>query len=155
MSITRWDPFAEFNAMRNVMDRVLEETFRRSPLWSGNGGDGEVVRPLPVDAYETPEALFVRAMVPGATPDQVNITFEQGTLTIRAHIPNPAEGQQGQEYHWLHHELGHGDFSRSLTLPGAWDMDHAEAQFAHGILTLRVPKAEAAKPLKIAVQMAQ
>jgi HSP20 family protein len=139
--------------MRTVMDRVLEDTFRR-PVWAGNSGDGNVVRPLPVDAYETADTLTVRASAPGAAASDVNVTFEQGTLTIRVHVAASAEGEEAGAYHWMHRELAYGDFSRSLALPGSWDVERAEAKFEHGVLTLRIPKAEAAKPRKIEVQVA-
>ncbi len=153
MAITRWDPFTEFGAMRGLIDRVMEESYRRSPMWSSNGGDSKIVRPLPLDVYDASDVLVVRTFVPGATPDQVNVTFEQGTLTIQAHIPSPTEGEGAEGYHWMQRELGYGDFGRSVTLPGAWDVAKAEAHFENGLLTLTVPKAEAAKPRKIDVRV--
>jgi HSP20 family protein len=149
MSVVRWEPFNETVALRDVMNRLMENAVI-SPRVPFNGGAG---RHLPMDVYETPDELVVRAAIPGITPDQVNISWEQGALTIRATVPEPALGGENKEQGtWHLHETFHGEFVRSLQLPGTFDPGKAVAEYENGMLTLRVPRSEAAKPRQIQVR---
>jgi HSP20 family protein len=143
---TRWDPFRDFAALRREMDRLIEQTFNVAATagtrWAG-------VRTLPVDVYETPDAFVIKASVPGADPDSVTITFEQNVVTIRGQIPGPSE--QERDYTWHIHELGHGEFARTIALPLAVQADQAEATYTNGLLMLRVPKAPEVRPRQIRI----
>lgn len=149
MSVMRWEPFNEAVALRDVMNRLMENAVisPRAPLGGGAG------RHLPIDVYETPEELVVRAAIPGATADQVRISWEHGALTIRATVPEPALGGEGKEQGtWHLRETFHGEFLRSLQLPGTFDPDKAAAEYEDGMLTLQIPRSEAAKPRQIQVR---
>lgn len=101
-----------------------------------------------VDILEQPEELLVLADMPGATAEDTDIDFEDGTLTIHARVA-PRQ-PQGTEY--LLREYNVGDFYRTFQVSEAIDSAHISAEYADGVLTLHLPKAEAAKPRKIRVK---
>ncbi len=144
MSISRWDPFKEFMTLRQAMDRVFEDSIiRPARLW----GEGAGRVSLPLDVYETRDAIVVRASLPGINHDDVNITMEGTTLTIRGEIkPPPEEGP------YLLQEHRYGPFARSIELGAAAQPEKAEASFKNGVLTLIIPKAEGTKPRVIKVK---
>ena len=149
MSYSRWDPFEQFSFLRNNMDRMVNDFFgepRR--LYMGNGSWSHV---LPIDMYETPNEFVIKAHVPGVDPSQVNITAEHGTLTISAHLPSDAEQEEAKDWRWHNRETWFGELSRTITLPGQVDADKAEASFHNGMLTLKLPKVEAARPRQIPI----
>lgn len=144
--MTRWEPLREMVGLRDAMDRLFEESFVR-PTWSTPGdGDRAYVYRLPIDAYSTENELVIIASVPGVNPEEVEITIEGDTLMIKGEVPAPLGN-----VNTIMQERGHGRFSRTLTLNVPVQADKAEAEFVNGILTLRVPKAEAVRPRTIKV----
>jgi HSP20 family protein len=100
-----------------------------------------------VDIVEQNDELLVMADVPGAKSDTIDIRFEDGTLEIEASIdPRPCD-----DHTCLLREYNVGDYYRSFQVSEAIDAGKISAQYADGVLTLRLPKAEALKPRKIAV----
>jgi HSP20 family protein len=143
MAMTTWSPFQEFVTLREAMDRLFNESMVRP-----NGTLGR--SSTPYDLYETEEGLTFRFAVPGLRPEDVDVTVNQGALSVKGTYPQPGEDQKG----WIWHVRGlpqGGEFQHSFRLPTAVDADRAEATFEHGILTLHLPKAEAAKPKRIQI----
>lgn len=141
----------DFVEMAGNMNRRLSETPYDYARNGGNDGQGApAVRTLrlPIDAYATEDAFVLQAYVPGVSPDAVEITFEGEELTIRGKFLAPAEGVT-----YLKRELYHGGFERRVTFNVPIDADAIEAAYSNGVLTLRVPKAEAIKPKQIKVQV--
>jgi len=99
-----------------------------------------------VDIVEQEDELLVMADMPGAQSDAIDVKFEDGTLEIYAAV---APRQEGEDY--LLREYGVGDYYRTFQVSEAVDAAKISAQYADGVLTLRLPKAEAIKPRKIAV----
>lgn len=149
MALTRWDPFTEVSRL----NRVFDEAFRRGHWGMGNGIGHVETSMLPLDVYETPSELVVKAHVPGAEPSDVHISLERGTLTIQAHLSSDAEKEEARSYKWYNRETWYGDVTRTLTLPAMFDADKAEASFKNGVLSLRFPKTEAAKPREIPISV--
>lgn len=108
---------------------------------------GRCYRPN-VDILEKPDELLVLADVPGATPETIDVKFEDGTLTIHAQV----EPRQDAQTQYLFNEYGVGDFHRSFDVSEAVDAAKITAEYADGVLTLHLPKAEAVKPRVIKVQ---
>jgi HSP20 family protein len=108
---------------------------------------GSYYRPN-VDIVEQADELTVRADVPGATPDGIDVNFEDGTLAIHAKVP-----PRNQEVDFLVREYGVGDFYREFRVNETIDVGKISAELADGVLTLHLPKVEAAKPRKIAVKV--
>ncbi|MBC7771904.1 MAG: Hsp20/alpha crystallin family protein [Pyrinomonadaceae bacterium] len=101
-----------------------------------------------VDVIETGQEYLIHADVPGATPDGIDIQFHDGVLKMRAGIQPRSHAQSRS----LVREYGIGDYERAFRVSGHVDADHITAELKHGVLTLRLPKADAVKPRKIAVQ---
>lgn len=101
-----------------------------------------------VDIAETKDELTVYADMPGVAAGDIDINFENGTLTIRGKV---APRQNG-ETKFVHREYGVGDFVRTFEVSESIDSTRITAEYANGVLTLHLPKVEAVKPRKIAVQ---
>jgi HSP20 family molecular chaperone IbpA len=108
---------------------------------------GRCYRPH-VDILEQPDELLLLADVPGASGDRIEVKFEDGTLTIHA----PVEPRQKPDHEFLLCEYGVGDYWRTFRVSEAIDASKITAGYADGVLTLRLPKAEAIKPRKIGVK---
>ena len=146
MTLTRrTSPFSELVTLRQAMDRLFDDTVFR-PL-TAYPRQGDLAR-LPLDVRTTPDALLVEAALPGIAPEDVEITVENGTLTIRAEDRTErTEDENG----WVVREISRGSVMRSVTLPTGLEADKAEATFEHGVLRLRLPKAEQVKPRQIRI----
>jgi HSP20 family protein len=144
MSIDRWDPFREAISLRDAMNSLLQDSFVRPggvPAQSG-------VSALALDVGETENEFVIKAALPGVKPEDVQITVHGDTLNIRGE--SKIEEEKKNE-HWHLRERRHGVFQRSLSLSAPVDSDKARAEFEHGVLTLTLPKSEAAKPRQIKV----
>lgn len=142
--VRRPSPFGELMSLRQAMDRLFDDDFR--PLRWGNGAfDGPA---LPLDVTTDADALTIEAALPGIKPEDVDITVENGTLTISG---KTSEERTGEEGSYLVQEIRRGTFSRSVTLPNGLEPDKAQATFEHGLLKLRIPKAEQVKPRQIRI----
>jgi HSP20 family protein len=140
----------DFVSLQNAMDRMFEDRWV-SPgswlTWSSLGANY-----LPLDVYETADDIVVRAVVPGVSPDGIDIQFQAGVLTLRAKsdeatIPDGAT--------WLIQEVTPGEYVRQITLPRMIDAEEAETTFENGVLTLTLPKTADAKPKQIKVESAK
>jgi len=128
--LMRTDPFRE-------LDRIAESVL-------GTRAHPAV---MPMEAYRQDESFVVHFDLPGVDPDSIDLTVEQNVLTIRAERRSPAD--EGAEM--VASELSHGVFSRQLFLGETLDTDNLQADYDAGVLTLRIPVAERAKPRKVAV----
>jgi HSP20 family protein len=134
-------------SFQDEMNRMFDQFFR-----GGNGEEaGWGVRPWapPVDIYETDDALVLKAELPGMSKDDVSVEVHQNTLRLRGERKHEAEVKEDR-YHRV--ERAYGTFQRSFVLPTVVDQEHVQATYKDGILELRLPKSEAAKPKRIAIQ---
>jgi HSP20 family protein len=145
-AINRWDPAREFVSLREAMNRLFEDSFVGGTTGRGGNGQSTEMR-LPIEAYSTDQEIVVRAAVPGLKPDDVEITVEGETLTIRGEFPRPMEN-----VNYVFFERPWGRFSRTLQLNVPVEAERAEASFENGMLTLTLPKAEAVRPRVIPVK---
>lgn len=143
--VRRPSPRGEFMTLRQAMDRLFDDDVFRPFTWTAGPLDGPA---LPLDVVATPESLVVEASLPGIKPEDVDVTVENDTLTITGRT---ADERQADEGSYLVQEIRHGSFSRSVTLPKGLEPDKAVATFEHGILSLRIPKAEQMKPRQIRI----
>lgn len=133
-------PFAEAMQMSRAMDRLIRNTWQRDTA-------------LPaMDIVETEDAFVAKLALPGWKPEQVDVSFENGRVTIKGETAEETEKTETEKVHVR--ELHKESFERSFTLPVDVEADKAAAEFEHGVLTLRIPKAEVVKPkqIKIAVK---
>lgn len=146
MTLRRWEPFSELASLRQSMDRLMEEAFR--PFRALVGPESLAS----MDVYQRPDAVVVKVSLPGVKPEDVHITVQGNTLTIRGEVK--AE-EEVKEEDYLLQERRYGSFSRTVTLPDGLAIDRAEATFENGVLTIVVPKAEEARPKSIQVKVKQ
>ncbi len=134
--LMRTDPFRE-------LDRLTQQFF---------SAPGTAARPaaMPMDAYRHGEHFVVEFDLPGVDPASIDLDVEHNVLTVKAER-RPTLGEQVE---LQVAERPRGVFSRQLFLGDTLDTEHIEASYATGVLTLRIPVAEQAKPRKIAIASA-
>lgn len=101
-----------------------------------------------VDIIEQADSFILQADVPGVTAKDIDIEYEKGVLSVRARVSE----REPKNARVLARGYGVGDFAREFRIGEGLDMEHVSAECANGVLTLRLPKAEAAKPRKIEVK---
>ena len=106
---------------------------------------------LDVNVREEDEAYILSALVPGIKSDDLRIQVMDDVLRIEGEYKRSTPVDKADENSYLLNELPHGSFTRTLRLPVAIDADHVEAQITDGVLTLRLPKAESARPKQIKI----
>ena len=126
------------------LNQVLDETFAAFPRAEA----GPSARLPVVDILEDEEGLRLVAELPGVRAGDVKLSVERGVLTLQAGTRPEATEETGRVHR---RERRQGSFARSFTLPETVDAGRIEAAFADGVLTVRLPKAEQAKPREIAV----
>ena len=128
--LMRTDPFREF-------DRLAQQVF------------GTPTRPtaMPMDAYRKDDSFLVQFDLPGIEPESIDLTVERNVLTVHAERTRP----NGEDVEMLAAERPHGTFSRQLFLGDTLDVDRMQADYTDGVLTLRIPVAEKAKPRRVMV----
>ena len=133
-------PYRRLAAMRHAMNRWFEdEMVDQTP------SEREML--LAVDVKTAEEAYDITALVPGLSADDLDIEVLNNTVTIRGEFKT--DGNEQDKY--LVCELPNGRFSRVITLPTETDASKVEAAIKNGVLSLRIPKAEAARPKSIKV----
>src|ERR671932_431382 len=144
MGLDRWDPFREMMTLREAMDRFLQQgVMRPGQLLSGMRPDA-----IPLDVVERDDAFVVMAAIPGVKPEDVEVVVQGERLTIRAQCRGEDE-RHGDN--WLMREHRSGSLQRTLTLPASVSSENAEARIENGVLSLRLPKAQEARPHRISV----
>lgn len=141
--LQRWDPFRELESMRERMRSMFEDMWGRS-----EEREMPVMTPA-MDVMETDNDYQIRASLPGVRPEDIDITAAGNTITIRAQRKEEME-QQGENY--LLRERRAGMFSRTITLPEQVNVDQVEAMTENGVLMVRIPKSEQARPKRIEVR---
>ncbi len=142
MTIMRWEPFRELQTLQSEMNRLFTTAFDPSTT----GGRGWLP---PMDLFETADDFVLRADLPGLRQEDVKIEVEDNHLTLSGErARDPREGQDG----FYRLERPAGAFTRMLTLPKGVDAEAISAAFDNGVLEVRIPKPEQAKPRRIEIQ---
>jgi len=139
MMLMRTDPFRE-------LDRLSQQFFG-----SGTPGTWSRPNPMPMDAYRAGDEYVIVFDLPGVAVDAIELDLERNVLTVKAERRPP---KVGDDVEMQVAERPLGVFSRQLFLGETLDADHIAASYEAGVLTLRIPVAEAAKPRKIEVTAA-
>ena len=144
--LTRWNPVRDLVSIRSEMDRMLDSMFQGWPFES----NGTVTRTVTADMYENDDEVIVKAELPGLSADDVDINISGNVLTIEGEFRAEDEGKRGNVHF---RERRYGSFRRAFTLPGYIDAEKSEAEFENGVLTIRLPKREEARPKRIPVRV--
>ena len=134
---------APFFSLRRDIDRLFDDAMGRD---GGQGGWAPTV-----DIREDEKALVLEVELPGVSPEQVEVTAENGILTVRGDKRSERrEDDDKRRWHLI--ERSYGSFQRAFQLPQGVDEGQIEAAFEHGVLTVRVPKSALPQPRKIEVR---
>jgi HSP20 family protein len=144
MAVERWDPFRDVVSLRDAMSSLLQESFVRPPSGPGQAGPST----LALDVAESENEFVIHASLPGVKPEDLQISVHGDVLTIRGESKFEEE-KKGHTWHLR--ERRHGMYQRSLSLGTPVNADKANARFEQGVLTLTLPKSEAAQPKQIKV----
>lgn len=104
---------------------------------------------MPLDVYETEDAVVIRASVPGFKPEDIDVTVTGDVLTIKGQYKPEDESKNRRNY--IHRERRYGSFVRQLTLPTAIDANRVSATFENGVLELEMPKRAEVKPKSVKI----
>jgi len=154
-TMTRWDPFQD---LRNAQDEMAQMT-PMTPMLAhalglhaqqqGAAASGTLAWAPALDISERKDAYLVTVELPGVEPDDLEITLEDGLLTIQGERHSTQESSE-QQFHRV--ERRYGAFRRAITLPAQVLADTIEATVDNGVLQIVVPKMEEAKPKRIQVR---
>ena len=144
-ALTRWDPAADFAAMRNVMDRLFDQPFARMPFRASEDLGSSS---LSLDVVETGDTFVIKAAVPGVDPKDVDISVDDDVLTISGEF---SRKEESTEDNYLRREIRYGNFQRQLRLPPTVEAEKAEATFENGLLKLSIPKKPEARARSIKI----
>lgn len=143
-TIVAWDPLRELNFWNARLARAFGTEISRRRETEESLGSWMP----PVDIAETKDKLTLRAELPGFKEDQVELTVEDGVLTLRGERKFEKDAEE-ENYHRV--ERSYGTFVRSFTLPTNVDQSRIEARFADGILSVELPRREEARPKQIKI----
>jgi HSP20 family protein len=138
MSLSHFDPLANIRLFEDAFNRLVSEPQTNRP-WAPA-----------VDIYETPDELVLKADLPDVELKDVDVRVENQTLTIAGQRKFEKEDDQ-KGYHRI--ERSYGNFVRSFAIPDTFDTEKVGAEYKNGVLTVTLPKREAAKPRQIKVEV--
>lgn len=146
MNIVRFDPFREMSSLQDRVNRIFADAYSRHTEDDLTSRGSWVP---PVDIFENDKhELVLKAELPDVTREEISLRVENNTLTISGHKKPEADVKE-QQYRRI--ERTYGSFSRSFTLPATVDTGSIAAEFKNGVLTIRLPLREEAKPRQIQV----
>ena len=151
MTVVRWDPFREFSQLQDRLNRVFSDAYGRAAR-SDEGLTTSGTWVPPVDIYQSgDQELVLKAELPDLTREDIDIIVDNGTLTVRGEKKLSSDVKE-EQFHRI--ERRYGTFSRSFSLPQTVDPNKVSAEYKHGVLTVRLPLREEAKPRSIKVDVA-
>jgi HSP20 family protein len=143
MALIRWSPWNNLFDLHSQVDQLFQSlTPDTAPV------NGDVIANLPVDIRQTDDAFIIEASVPGFRPEDVEVTFADGTMTIRGHRSSETEAKEGS---YVRRERRRTSVYRQVGLPAEVRDDQISATFDNGVLKITVPRAEKAQPKRIPV----
>ena len=149
MAIVRWDPFREVAQLQDRLSRAIGDAYGRNGADDGFMTTGEWVPPVDIYA-DGDQQLVLKAELPEMTLDDIDVSVDNGALTIKGEKKFSKDVKQDQ---FRRIERHYGAFSRSFSLPQTVDPHKVEAEYKQGVLTVRLPLREEAKPRQIKVNV--
>lgn len=144
MTLAPFRPLRDFVSLRDAMDTLFEESFIPT-LMTPDGGR----ETFSADLYEKDDMFVIKAALPGMKAEDVKIDATTNAITIAGEYKRDEEVKKES---YIRRERRYGSFYRSFTLPVEIDAAKTEASFENGVLTVKLPKGELAKPKHIAVK---
>lgn len=149
MNLVRWDPFRELMGVQNTISRLLDENFPLRYPEKGTLAQGWM---FPVDIKDTPDAIVIKAEIPGMNREDIKLGYKDNVLTIRGER-RKEEKQENENY--IRVERSYGSFSRSFALDAPVKYEGIRAQYRNGVLEITLPKEEESKFREIDIDVAQ
>ena len=140
-TLVRWEPFRDLAGFQGEVSRLMNSLFD-----TGTGGGGSQTWAPPLDVWETESELVYAFDLPGIGEDKIGLEVQDDTLTVTAVRERTLEDQGDRFYRF---ERRQGSFARSVGLPAGIDDSKITASYTDGVLEVRVPKPEEAKPRRI------
>ena len=153
MAVVRWNPFGELNQLQDRINRAFSDTYGRGsgPTHHDEGLMTTGEWAPPVDIYQNADQeLVLKAELPDIVPDDIELSVNNDTLTISGEKRFTNDVKEDQ-FHRI--ERRYGAFSRSFSLPSSVDATKISAEHKNGVLTVRLPAREEAKPRQIKVDV--
>ncbi len=145
MTLVRWDPFRNLLTLQERMNRLFDESLHRGDTESFDRGTWTP----PVDIYETEQEVVLVTEIPGMDEKDVEIEVRDNVLTLKGERVMEKSVNQ-ESYHRVERAYGH--FSRSFTLPQTVDNEKITATYNKGVLEIKMPKTQKAKPQQIKIE---
>ena len=143
MTLVRWSPWGELFDLHNQVDHLFQSLSTDTAP-----ANGQEFANLPIDIRQSDEAFVVEASVPGFRPEDVEVTFEDGVLTIKGTRTAETESKDGT---YVRRERRAASVFRQVALPAEVRSDEISAGFDNGVLRINVPRAQKAQPKRIPV----
>ena len=147
-TIVRWDPFKEMATLQDRMNRMFSDAWGRTHRSEDEYLSGSWIPA--VDVRESKDALEITAELPGLDPKEVEVSVENGILTLKG-SRTFEKASEGETYHRV--ERAYGSFERSFSVPTNVDASKVQALYRQGVLHLTLPKREESKPKAIAIKI--
>ncbi len=144
MVLQRWDPLAELRRMESTMNRAWRGFASR---WYEPDAEGWGI---PLDVVEEGDEVVVQASLPGLKAEEIDVSIDDGVLTIRGQTSAERERKSGG---YLMQERRSGTFYRSLRLPDSLDQDKVKPVYKNGVLTVAFPKLASKTPKRLTVKV--
>lgn len=154
MPLDKWNPLKELDTMRREMDRIWEDLFpsrRAEAPWKrpATAQDQGTVTPA-IDIIDRAQEIVIRAEMPGVKKDDIDISLQDGTLTIKGEVK---EEETQKEGNYTYSERNYRFFARSLNIPFKIRQDGIKATLKDGVLSVELPKVLEEQPRKITVEV--
>ena len=141
MAVVRWDPWKELAGI----ERQFDELFARS----GRPGQQRLGWAPAVDVHHEGDTMVIEAEIPGVSPDDVEVTFDDDVLTISGHREEARSVNEGQ---WVRRERMTGQFRRSISLPPGVDPNQISAKASNGVIELHIPRPRKTAPHRVQLE---
>jgi len=143
--VRRFNPLSEALTLHDAMNQLFAQSFVQ-PNWNSGRSPSLTV---PVDVFESEESYQVHALLPGVAPEEIELTVQGNTLTLRGQLQPSVKPEQ--QVIWLAQEIGSGSFERSVTFPKPIDSEHIATLYTNGLLRITVPIHASNRPKRISV----
>ncbi|MFZ5634735.1 MAG: Hsp20/alpha crystallin family protein [Bacillota bacterium] len=148
MTLVRWEPFRELVNLKNTINSLFDENFRR--VVHPEMGTASQGWTFPIDIKETPEDIRIKAEIPGVKREDIKVSYDNNVLTIRGERKNE-EKEEGADF--IRVERRYGSFSRSFFVDIPVKTDQIKAGYKDGILEVTLPKDQPeSKEIKIQIE---
>lgn len=144
--LDRLHPVRDIDRLLDDVDQIVSGGIEHARAFSRRLG----IRPA-MDLYDTGTDLVVKALIPGAQPEDISVSIEKRAVTLQGHFGYALPEEEDQSVVWYRREIVAGHFADAITLPVEVEAEQARATFADGILTLTVPKVAQARSTRVPV----